>query len=321
MTGARGVLNRRIDETPLAVLDLETTGLIPGHDRVVEVSVVHVDPGQEPRLVLDTLVNPMRRMAATEIHGITEEDVAHAPRFPEIAGALVGALSGRVVAAYNVYFDMRFLGLEFQSAGVDHQPPHLCLMYLRPMLGLGARCKLDEACRLLGIAHEVQHVAGHDALASSKLWTRYHQIMRERGVATYADLAKLRSYKFVESFENAPLPPPSNFKLPPCDRLCSRSGHVQATVVDQARGALASYWDTLTTVVADLEITEEELAEALNERIRLGLKDEQIRAIHAKALASVLAQFAQDQWLDDREARKLDRLYHCLARLGWAPGQ
>src|SRR5262245_59996831 len=81
-----GLLDRTVADTPVAILDFETTGLYAGVDRVVEVSVVRVEPGQPRRLALDTLVNPGRRMAATEIHGITEDDVRDAPRFEDIAG-------------------------------------------------------------------------------------------------------------------------------------------------------------------------------------------------------------------------------------------
>jgi DNA polymerase III epsilon subunit-like protein len=86
MASTSGIVDRCIHESPIAVVDFETTGLTPGFDRVIEVSVVRLDPGKEARLVLDTLVNPMRPVAATEIHGITDADVAKAPRFHEIAG-------------------------------------------------------------------------------------------------------------------------------------------------------------------------------------------------------------------------------------------
>ena len=52
--------------------------------------------------MLDTLVNPRRAIAATEIHGITDDDVADAPEFGDIASDLVAAISDCVVAAYNV---------------------------------------------------------------------------------------------------------------------------------------------------------------------------------------------------------------------------
>lgn len=74
-----GVLHHVIKDTPIAVLDFETTGLSAGNDRVVEVSVVRIEPGLPPRLVLDTLINPRRRVAATHIHGITDRHVVDPP--------------------------------------------------------------------------------------------------------------------------------------------------------------------------------------------------------------------------------------------------
>ncbi|NUQ61370.1 MAG: hypothetical protein HUU20_02710 [Pirellulales bacterium] len=105
------------------------------------------------------------------------------------------------------------------------------------------------------------------------------------------------------------------------ERLCSRIGHIHAPAADPTRQALAAYWDAIRTVVADLEITDREVAYVLGEQNRLGLTPDQIRSVHAKAFASVIAQFAEDRSVDDRESRKLQRLHQCLSRLGWAPGE
>ncbi|HEU0067867.1 MAG TPA: 3'-5' exonuclease [Nitrospiraceae bacterium] len=172
---AGGIVGQSIYDTPVAIIDFETTGLTPGVDRVVEVAVVRIDAAGDVRLVLDTLVNPMRRVSATEIHGITDADVANAPRFADIAGELVSSLNGCIVAAYNVYFDIKFLNAELFSVGIDHEPPHFCLMYLRPMLGLGARCKLSVACQSHGVAYTPTHIAAQDALAAGQLLGVYRR--------------------------------------------------------------------------------------------------------------------------------------------------
>ena len=314
-----GIATRRIEETPVAVIDFETTGLTPGYDRVVEVSVVRIDPGERPRLVFDTLVNPARPMAATEIHGISDADVARAPRFQDIAGEILAATKGCAIASYNVYFDIKFLTFEMSNAGVAHDPPHFCLMYLRPMLGLGSRCKLQVACQQHGIDYQASHVAANDAMAAGQLFCRYLPEFRRQNVATYSDLAALRSYKFNNSFSFAPFPEPATFGLRRFDGAVARAGF--AIEADPLREAFAGYWDALKTVLADLEITDDELAYVLAERQRGGLTPEQVRVLHARAFASVMSQFAEDQWLDDREVRKLRRLHSCLAQLGWAPGQ
>ena len=313
-----GIENREIRGTPIAVIDLETNGLAPGRDRVVELSVVRRDPGREPVLALDTLVNPSRRVAATEIHGITDEDVEDAPRFESIAANVVEALSDCVVAAYNVYFDIRFLAYELERCGVKCPPPHFCLMYLRPMLGLGKRCKLDDACREHGVTYENAHVAARDALASSQLLGCYLDVMAQEGVSTYADLAALKGYKFVESFGNDPFPGSAAEGLQRSSLLKSRyREHAPAETVESS---LAEYWDALTTVIADLRITEDEVIHVANVRSQLGLSEEQVRVLHARAFTAAISEFVDDQWLDDDESEKLHRLHRCLARLGWAPG-
>lgn len=316
----QGIAQRRITETPVAVIDLETTGLTPGYDRIVEVSVVRIDPGQAPRLIFDSLVNPGRPVAATEIHGISDRDVADAPRFAELAGGLLDAVQGCAIAAYNVYFDIKFFTAELADAGVRHAPPYFCLMYLRPMLGLGPRCKLTDACKAFGVPYDESHIASHDALATGELWRKYLDEIRARGITTYADLASKRRYLFNESFGCDPFPDAKTLRLPAIyPRLVSRAGFT--VTVDPVRAATARYWDALRTVLADLEVSDAELAAITQERVSSGLKEEQIRMLHARAFAGALVQMTKDNWLDEQEARTLRRLHECLSRLGWAPGQ
>lgn len=57
-----GISSSKVNEVPIAIVDLETTGLHPSGDRIVEIAIVRVEPGGTPRLVLDTLINPGRRI-------------------------------------------------------------------------------------------------------------------------------------------------------------------------------------------------------------------------------------------------------------------
>jgi DNA polymerase-3 subunit epsilon len=52
MAASKGIFDSRIDGSPIAIIDFETTGLTPGVDRVVEVSVIKIEPGEKPTVAL-----------------------------------------------------------------------------------------------------------------------------------------------------------------------------------------------------------------------------------------------------------------------------
>jgi DNA polymerase-3 subunit epsilon len=213
-TGTDGISSRRISDTPIAVIDFETTGLSAGYDRVVEVAVIRIEPGSRPTLALDTLIDPDRPVAATFVHGITDEDVVGAPKFEDVAAELLQAISGCVVAAHNVYFDMRFLRYELGRLKLGEELPHVCTMYSRPLVGLAA-CSLHQACIADQVAFQPTHSSRTDASAAAELWLGYRDAFLERGIATFRDLTlRGKSYKFFRSFECPTLRPRSTVSNP-----------------------------------------------------------------------------------------------------------
>lgn len=106
---------------PLAVIDLETTGVNITKDRIVEVAVVRIElDGTRSSRV--RRVNPERPIPpeATLVHGITDADVAGEPTFRQVARGLHQLLEGCDVAGFNIIaFDVPFLHEEFARAGID----------------------------------------------------------------------------------------------------------------------------------------------------------------------------------------------------------
>lgn len=101
--------------------DLETTGTNIMHDRIVEISMIKVYPDGEDRQ-RTIRVNPGCHIPeeATAIHGITDEDVANAPHFKDIAESLAESFLGCDIAGFNSNrFDVPMLAEEFARAGVD----------------------------------------------------------------------------------------------------------------------------------------------------------------------------------------------------------
>lgn len=105
---------------PLIFFDTETTGTDPALDRVVEISMIRLsaERGVEPPRTWR--INPGVRIPieASEIHGITNEDVADKPTFAQIAEELLSYLRGCDLAGFNIgRFDVRVMQTEFARVG------------------------------------------------------------------------------------------------------------------------------------------------------------------------------------------------------------
>ncbi len=106
---------------PIAFFDLETTGLDVSKDRIVEIAVLKVLPGDRKERFY-SLVNPEMPIdpRATAVHGITNEKVADAPTFAQIARDLADFLAGCDLAGYNCNrFDVPMLAEEFARTNVE----------------------------------------------------------------------------------------------------------------------------------------------------------------------------------------------------------
>ena len=147
-----------------AIVDVETTGLHPVKDRVVEVAVIRMDPSG---LLIDewaTLVNPGVRVAATRLHGLDQTMLEDAPRFHEVAEELLWRLAGSVIVAHNAPFDSAFLQAETVRAGIAWGPIEgFCTMATALQLGLTKQRRLDLCCRELGVVISHDHAALEDA--------------------------------------------------------------------------------------------------------------------------------------------------------------
>jgi DNA polymerase-3 subunit epsilon len=318
---ASGVLSWRLRETPVVVFAVETTGFPAGRHRVCELALSRIEPGRSPELVFDSLIDPDRPMTGGEIHGLTDRDVADAPRFEEVAAEVVDRLSGAVLVAYNMAFTLPFLECELERAGVRAAPPHLSLMALRPALGLGGRCSLEVACAEAGVPCEPVACARADAQASAELFGSYAGHLERRGIETLRDLAGLGDLPFLASLVAPPLEPAED-ALRQRGRRGPRRRVVRSLrpAGDLERLATRRYWDAVAAALSDFELSELELGLVRRMRELLELPEERMRAVHARAFLGALATFAGDDWLAEEEAEKLRSLMRSLALLGWSPG-
>jgi DNA polymerase-3 subunit epsilon len=155
-----------------AIVDIETTGGYAAAHRITEVAV-HFFDGSRVTEKFHSLVNPGMRIPAgiTALTGITNEMVATAPSFSEIAGKLHSLLHERVFVAHNVNFDYSFLKNEFEQAGLGYSPRKLCTVRLaRKIIPGMPSYSLGNICSNLGIKINDRHRADGDVEATVKLF-------------------------------------------------------------------------------------------------------------------------------------------------------
>ncbi len=161
-------------------VDVETTGASPAHARVTEVGVVTVEADGDSLRVSEwsTLVNPGVPIPA-EIRwltGISNEMVRDAPRFDEIAPALLDRLRDAVFVAHNARFDYGFLKAEFARAGFAWRAPTLCTVRLSRLLypDRGPH-SLDAIAARFGLEGGERHRALGDARVLWRLIQRLYE--------------------------------------------------------------------------------------------------------------------------------------------------
>jgi DNA polymerase-3 subunit epsilon len=164
----------------LAIVDVETTGSDPTADRVTEIAVLHAEAGALTAQ-WNTLVNPGRPVPGViqALTGISQEMVAAAPRFAEIAGELLERLAGRVFVAHNARFDYGFLRRELERAGIKYQARTLCTVRLsRRLYPHAGGHDLDSLIERHGLECAPRHRALPDAAA---LWQFLRVAAEEHG--------------------------------------------------------------------------------------------------------------------------------------------
>ena len=105
-----------LDRMPeeFVMLDIETTGFDENYDRILEIGIVHYKNGEK----IDSynqLINPDSLIpdAASRVNGITKEMVVDKPRLYEVIDEVYDRINGKIIAGYNVEFDLKFLGVAF----------------------------------------------------------------------------------------------------------------------------------------------------------------------------------------------------------------
>lgn len=155
-----------------AIVDIETTGSHYGPDCITEIGVVITD-GVKELDRYETLVNPQARIPKfiTHLTGITEEMVADAPIFDDVAPQLKELLEGRIFVAHNVNFDYKIVKGHMERSGYVIPSKRLCTVRLsRKIIPGYPSYSLGKLTASLGFSHMNAHRAMGDAEVTSELF-------------------------------------------------------------------------------------------------------------------------------------------------------
>lgn len=162
----------------IVAIDLETTGLSPVRDRVVEVAGVAWRDGVEIEQ-FQMLVNPQRPIPprVSQVHGITDGMVCDQPRIADILPAFLQFCRADVVVAHNAPFDIGFIDAECARCGLTRPPTPVAdtRTLARQRLPHCPNYRLETLKQVLGLGEQVVHRALDDARDCLAVYLHCHR--------------------------------------------------------------------------------------------------------------------------------------------------
>lgn len=146
-------------ESGCLIIDTETTG-VNIKSEIVEISIIN----SYGEILFNSLVKPSSGIPeeATNIHGISDSDVANSPQWPEIHNEVISIIGGKEVVAYNAEFDERMIYLSARKYGlaVGINLDFACAMFMYSdyiEYGRNYYASLRHAAEYFGIKVEESH--------------------------------------------------------------------------------------------------------------------------------------------------------------------
>lgn len=177
------------------VIDVETSGLSPRRDRILQIAAVEVDHSGTIVSEWSTYVRPrFGRVGPTRVHGLTAASLRSAPLFRFVADDLAARLEGAVVVGHNVDFDWSFVRRSLRRVRVPIAPTsRLCTLELSRSLDPERknRHRLAEVCERYAVPLD----NAHDALADARATAQILPLLLAEARLDHASLPAHRAYR------------------------------------------------------------------------------------------------------------------------------
>ncbi len=170
------------DAAPFCVLDIETTGLSPERDAIIEVAVIRSETrdGVAGERVLNELVRPSGNIPKRirELTGITNETVADADTIDRVLPRVAAFVGDARVVAHNAHFDRRFLEHNARLLGATFAGNEwVCTMRMAQRVPLGGPYKLAALAERLDVPDRGSHRALEDCRATIGVYRAVRRLL------------------------------------------------------------------------------------------------------------------------------------------------
>ena len=162
------------------IFDLETTGLSPERDAILEIGALVVRDDLITAEVFETLVQPKRKIPfyITKINGINDRMVQNAPSIETALPSFLEFVAGRQLVAHNASFDIGFVRANAVRLGLEAPIRATCTVQLsRRAFPNESRHNLDAICTRLGITTNNRHRALADVEMTAKAFLEFRRML------------------------------------------------------------------------------------------------------------------------------------------------
>jgi DNA polymerase III subunit epsilon len=198
--------NRALAGLSYTVFDTETTGLKPGEgDEIVSIGAVRIVNGRLlEHEVFEQLVDPRREMSpeASKITGIETSMLDDQPTIDKVLPAFRRFCEDTVLIAHNAAFDMRFLRLKEDAAGVRFTQPVLDTLLLSAVIQPDADAhRLEAIAERMGVNPIGRHTALGDAIMTAEVFLRMLPLLAEQGIRTLGEAREASQKTYLARLE------------------------------------------------------------------------------------------------------------------------
>jgi DNA polymerase III subunit epsilon len=206
---------RDLSHVVFTVVDLETTGSVPGFAKITEIGAVRIEAGRQVA-TFSQLVDPGVSIPTeiTQITGITDTMVAGQPGIRQVLPRFVDFSRDSVLVAHNARFDLGFLDYELGMLSRQTFPrPALDTLRLARRLLTRRSCALASLAEYFDTAARPSHRALDDARATAEILLLLLARVEEQGVTTLEEVVRLcepgarRNYHKIVLTERLPTTP------------------------------------------------------------------------------------------------------------------